>query len=80
LRDGSFLTNVISRLFLVVREEPGFQPGDDLRWDVKLGEDLAQQELQPSDEATEVVAGAGEDGSLPLRLRAIRLRTFMAVW
>jgi hypothetical protein len=28
----------------------------------ELGEDLSQQALQPSDEATEVVAGSGEDG------------------
>lgn len=28
----------------------------------ELDEDLVQQELQPADEATEVVAGGGEDG------------------
>ncbi len=47
--------------FVVVREELD-SARNELKWEDELGEDLVQQKLEPADEATEVVAGGGEDG------------------
>ena len=46
----------------VVREEREFQAGARFKLEGELGEDLAQEKLQPLDEAAEVVADGGEDG------------------
>ena len=35
---------------------------DELKSEAEQGEDLTQQELQPSEETPEVVAGGGKDG------------------